>query len=104
MLTLLGDNSRNVQPENMHSLGGAATTEMIPEPLLYYASQEKLMEEMAKEIGLRHEFFSLLQRVRDFVRLQHGDCERYVRGYLSDRLVWHDFCKFSLCIFPTSTV
>jgi hypothetical protein len=89
----------------MRSLGSGVRTESNLEPSsLYYASQEKLMEEMAKELGLRHEFFSMLQRVRDFVRSLHGDCEKYIRGYLSDRLVWHDFCKFAKPEFPIPSV
>lgn len=59
-----------------------------------YTGQEKVMAQRATKGDFRHDLFVFLQKVRDEVRRSHPDCNRYIRGYLSDKLTWAHFCKY----------
>lgn len=44
-----------------------------------YEFQERKMEALAKQRGIRPNFFSYLQRARDQARLEHRDCASEIR-------------------------
>ena len=56
------------------------------------SEQERMMEEKAVRMGIRQEFFRLLNATRHEVKNEHGNCSQGIRHYLSNSIVWGKLC------------